>query len=648
MGTEASTPVQAMPQDFRDIKQLSPVLTNMIAQWKGDVDKRIEENRILRRANANVVGLREKGELAPDETYIGVRAIDTTIAQKQPDKIAFLAQSRRLAIHTPEDPQSVMRMDYRESEFTRVLKYDGWEADYLKWIDAADLHGWAWMRTQYDISMPGMVRNRFISTENLFFDRRVKDIQDSPIILERHPLTRVIFDALVAENPQMAPQVVASIQGQLGAQKQAYEGSADNVVLYEVFFKQDGTVYRGFYSQMNGAEWAVEPTPFYNGVARETTTLEQIPGAMEASPVTKWENEFERDYPYTCLRDRITEDETLSEVEGQAQQQYYKQDAASSLFSSFVNACKRASRVMWAPKNPNNESGGSAPKQLSMEVRDGAIWEGPMEAFHTPWPDPQVMNAMEALEKQRSLENQQIAWAVTNRQDSRKTATETMAAGQQNSQLSGVNTLMFSIALTFLFRSNWRIIQSQALQGNIRFCVISTGKNDEELLRVKCTIRAAGDVDFVQRQELIQRMQQDWDIFAATPLAQEFLRMYVQVRYPTYSERFLAVLEQAGGDKKLIQSLSLLLKEAVTDEHGQLRPEWTQHAQQLSQIQQMVQQSLNPQGTNANTSGTAQGAAKPGANATANKGIDPATGTPSMAATRANAGIVGGVSGAAQ
>jgi hypothetical protein len=157
-----------MPQDFRDIKQLSPVLTNMIAQWKGDVDKRIEENRILRRANADVVGLREKGELAPDETYIGVRAIDTTIAQKQPDKIAFLAQSRRLAIHTPEDPQSVMRMDYRESEFTRVLKYDGWEADYLKWIDAADLHGWAWMRTQYDISMPGMVRNRFISTENLF------------------------------------------------------------------------------------------------------------------------------------------------------------------------------------------------------------------------------------------------------------------------------------------------------------------------------------------------------------------------------------------------------------------------------------------------------------------------------------------------
>ena len=84
------------------------------------------------------------------------------------------------------------------------------------------------------------------------------------------------------------------------------------------------------------------------------------------------------------------------------------------------------------------------------------------------------------------------------------------------------------------------------------------------------------------------------------------------------------------------------------DKLGQLRPEWTQHAQQLSQIQQMVQQSINPQGTNANTSGTAQGAAKPGANATANKGIDPATGTPSMAATRANAGIAGGVSGAAQ
>jgi len=636
-----------VPEGVKDLRQLSQIqdlLNNTISSWKGDVDKKIEENRILRKANADVLGLREKGALKPDETYVAMRMIDTAIAQKQPEKVAYLVQGRRLAIHAPADANLLPSIAFREDEFTRVLKYEGWEEDFLKWIDAADLHGWAWMRCEFDISKPGFVRNRFVSTENLFFDRRCKNIQDSYIVMQRHPLTMVILDALVAQNPSFDAQAIDDIRRLVSAQKQGASSNVENVSLYEVMFKQDGMVWRAWYHE-KATKWVSEPTPFYNGVDEQQTTMQMAPGTLSATPVTSWAHVNETEYPFICLRDRILEDEQLSEVEGQVQKDYYKQDAACRLWSAFINGCSRASKVMAAPKNPNPDQGGQAPKQTDMIIKDGAIWDSPMDFFTTPWPNPILPQAIEGMQTQAGVENSQVAWAVQNRNDSRKTATENMLAQQKSSSMSGVSTLMLSISVTALFNANWRIIQSQAAQQMFLFCAVD-GRNNLQLIQAKCSIRAAGDVDFVQRTEMVQLMQQDWPIFSTTVLKDEFLRMYTQLRYPTYAQRFMRILDsQTAQATQLLQSLSVLLQQAVTGPDGQLLPEWAAHAKELQQIQQQVQQTLGAQnnGQQGNIAPATAGAAQGAANTTAQQGISPETGTGSMVAASANNGIAGGI-----
>ena len=106
-------------------------------------------------------------------------------------------------------------------------------------------------------------------------------------------------------------------------------------------------------------------------------------------------------------------------------------------------------------------------------------------------------------------------------------------------------------------------------------------------------------------------MQQDMPLVLNTGAAQAFMSDYLRERYPSTAERYIQAMQQPN-DVNLISSLAGMLQQAVTDESGNLRPEWQPHAQQLQQLSVQVQSrvgAMGQQGGNAApTQQPAQGA----------------------------------------
>jgi len=572
-----------------------------------DVERRAIDSRRLRRARVDVEALRSRGLLNANETYISVRVIDENIARAMPARLAYLKSANRLAIFEPQNRRETelnTNIQELENEFWRVSTYPGWEDAYIKLIDGSELLGYAWVETRYDPDKPGNFAVEAVAQDALLFDRRVTDIQDSQIIARVYALTAVNLRRLAKAN-NFDQSVVNDLLAKI--KETASSGITDvdttrgqsTVKIYHYYLKDDnGVVSHGWYAK-DAKKWLKQPSLFYVGVDKEVTTLEVVAGQLEPVPTTKWEPVAETQYPFTPLYYKVTEADDISKVTGRADDEYYQQDAACSLWSAYVNGCVTASNTMWAPAGDTYDTAAAAPKQLDFTIRHNAIWDRKMESFNSPWPDPSMPRSLEMLDTRNADANANVAYAVNNRVDSRKTATEVAAAQKENAQLSGATVLNFSICLRAVFESCWRIIQSQALQNLIVFCPLPDGTNNAALIKADYTIKPAGDVDYIERANRLQSMQQDWPMIAQTPIASLFAQDYLRLRYPDRALAYIAEInsgqaQQMQQGKQLVANLAQILQHAVTDEHGQLRPEFAGSASQLQQLAQQVQAYVAP------------------------------------------------------
>jgi len=299
-------------------------------------------------------------------------------------------------------------------------------------------------------------------------------------------------------------------------------------------------------------------------------------------------------YPIAVKRSEIKENRKHDEAEGRAVEDYHKQEAATTLMTAAVNGCTQAANTMWSPDGANLD--GVAPAQLQYKIKNNAIWKTPMKAFTSPWPDPMIFKGIEAITQQNAMENNQVAWAVNNRKDSRKTATEIEAAQQQQGMLTGTSALVFSIFLRDVLTMTWPIVQSDAKKGSIKFLIeVSDPAEKEAILSKQYEVKPAGDIDFVEKQQRITNIQQDLPMFQGTPIGQEMMKEYVRLRYPEKYDQWSKILSQ-GNDSQLIQGLGQALQAVVTDEAtGQLKPEFAAEAQSFQQLQQAVEQRLAQQ-----------------------------------------------------
>jgi hypothetical protein len=576
---------QAGQKNLLDLNTANGLFSQYISSH-GAVEATTVTNRRLRSNKADVEQMRSAGLLQENQTFIGVRLINQNINQALPPLLSYLKQSPRMATFVPGDNS------YLDQEFTRVLQYPGWEIPYIEVLDGAELNGIGYMMVKADNTKLGGVSMETIPFNEIIYDRRLKSLQDSPAILIKHVITAVSFyhwDSF--ENFDKSSDAYKAIAKRLLSEEVNVIG--DDLVIYETFVKVNGFVYRGWYYK-DSRQWLKQPLPFSNGIEESVPEINIDPMAMTSEPTYLNKPVHLTYYPIAVKRSEIKENRKHDEAEGRAVEDYHKQEAATTLMTAAVNGCTQAANTMWSPDGANLD--GVAPAQLQYKIKNNAIWKTPMKAFTSPWPDPMIFKGIEAITQQNAMENNQVAWAVNNRKDSRKTATEIEAAQQQQGMLTGTSALVFSIFLRDVLTMTWPIVQSDAKKGSIKFLIeVSDPAEKEAILSKQYEVKPAGDIDFVEKQQRITNIQQDLPMFQGTPIGQEMMKEYVRLRYPEKYDQWSKILSQ-GNDSQLIQGLGQALQAVVTDEAtGQLKPEFAAEAQSFQQLQQAVEQRLAQQ-----------------------------------------------------
>ena len=597
---EQSSDAQEQSKLF-DFNEARSHLETLRKDWKDEEDE-TKRRREVRDIEINAEQLRKDGKLDKDETLIPVRICDTNITREQPSFINYLKNSRRLmtfrSLTNPEqDPQLI------EQEFTRGMTYIEWENSHFKIKDGADTHGWCACEVVLDESKPLNVGIEYIEHENLYWPKSVKNIQDAPRIIRKYDVTISVLRKWVRKFGFNAAQVNTIADSLKDTKKEV-----ETVSVYKLFFKFDGTVYVAWFSLDHGvADWLKSPAKHYVGIANQVEEINLVPNPMTGIPtpnsVMRWQDSDLDMYPIFVLKYRESEKPTIVEAKGRVFLDEPKQEAQTAILSGFINGLTRASNVYASPASDDG-TGDSLKELKDVALVGGRILSKPMQFWHPDYPDPMVIRALQYLDVSNSQETNQINFAVNNRQDSRKTATEITAAQQDQQNINSVQLTLFSTYIRSIYSFAWLIVQSQALQNKISFLLIKqtsqevnpiTGQpqekvqwvNDIATISQKWELRSAGDTDVIQRQQKINQMKQDWPVIANTPLAARFLADLMKLEYPDVGEQYaqaIMQIDQTQMMQGMVASLNTILKGVVNQNPEILRTVPPQQAEQMKQI----------------------------------------------------------------
>jgi hypothetical protein len=270
--------------------------------------------------------------------------------------------------------------------------------------------------------------------------------------------------------------------------------------------------------------------------------------------------EYETKYPYFLYPYLVSENDTISSLKGRVFLDQDTQTAATSLLSSYLSQARRASYLLFSKdtSDPNDDF----LMQKNITFKPGALINGKIKEFKLDAPDPATLNGLQTLISSNQQETSQINFAETNRQnDSRKTATAIKAATQQSQQLSGVQVTLFSIALKNQYTYESDIIKSRVLTGVIEVYPIL-----KQLYALNYTIKPSGDTDVIEKQQMIQQMQQAWPVVQNTGAAPVFLADLLEKMFPDSAQKYLAAIQQQqaqqnSGQQQQIQHLAGIAKQ---------------------------------------------------------------------------------------
>lgn len=593
----------------------------LVDQWRLEADE-TDERRRTRDVNVSVQNLRNDGSLDEDETIIPDRVIDTNIQREQPPYINYLKNSRRLAIFNCISNPSINSQKL-ELEFTRGMTYIGWETPHFKCLDGAQTHGWDAIEVVYDESKPFHVGLEQIGHEKLLFPRSALNIQDCPRVLIQYDVTVVTLKSFVQSFGFQKDTVGTIIAAIKDGQKEP-----ETIPVFKAYTKYDGKVWVSWFTLQYGvADWLKKPAPLFLGMRHQekvmVDSIDPMTGIPTKQPQMQMVETPITQYPIYILPYRETEKPKIMDHKGRVFYDENKQEAQTAVLSAFVNGLTRASNV-YVAYGQDDGSGSSLQAVEDMQMVGGRIYNKPLQFFSPPYPDPMILRAMQYFDVANDIEMGQPNFAAQNRQDSRKTAKEISAAQEQQQLLNSVQLTLFSTHIRSIYNLVWLVVQSQALQDKIKFLLVQqqvpvinpvtqtpvidpmTGQpqmemqwvNDKQTISEIYDIRAAGDVDVIQKQEKVQQMKQDYPVIAQTPLGNVFLAELMRLEYPDTGEKWAMVLEQSGGMiqqmQQMINNLSHIIMGIAKD-----HPEAVANdAQQLGSILQQAQQMSGEQAQN--------------------------------------------------
>lgn len=582
-----------------DFSKAKTYLTRIVDDWSDEV-KQTENRRNIRDIDIDNVNLRKSGKLDEDESLIPDRVIDTNIQREIPPFINYLKNSRRLAIFTCVSNPDITDSQRLELEFTRGMTYPNWETPFYKEIDGAATHGWDAMEVVYDESKPLNVGLEQIGHDKLFFPKSCLDIQDASRIIRAYDVTINQLKSFVEKFGFSRDQVGKIIAARAGKQDEP-----ETVRIFKKFCKFEGAVWVGWFSLQYGCDnWLKAPIKLDLGIKVKRTISTQVPttvlgptGMPQTVMTTQsqdvWQSEDIKQYPVFVLPYRETEKPLVIDHKGRVFLDQYKQEAMTSILSSFVTGLYRATQV-YAARSNDDGTGSSLAEENNIVLTGNRILNKPVAFFHSDYPDPMVLKALQYFDVANAAETNQVSFAANNRQDSRKTAAEVESANQQQSLLNSVQLTLFSTHIRSIYSLVWMIVQSQALQSVIKFLLIKIAQpqlnpltkdpilgqngqpvmqevwvNDEVIIQQIYDVRAAGDVDVIQRTEKIQQMKQDWPVISNTILKDVFLAELIRLQYPDSGDKWAKVLETQGNQfeqmKGLLGAMGKMMAGAITD-----------------------------------------------------------------------------------
>lgn len=578
--------------DLFDYTKMRGRIESIIRDWNDELTK-TSYRRNQREIDVDIDKLHTSGKLRPDETFIAIRVIDSTIKKEQPAYMQYLLQSRRLAIFYPvgEVSYDYSKVSNIEEQFTKGMSYSEWFIPYFKCLDGSQTHGWDFVAVELDETKPLNVGITHIGHENLLFDRKLKgSIQNAPVVLWKFELTSLMLKNFVTKFGFEAEEANKLLEKLTQANK---EGELTEC--YRVYFKSDDIVYVAWYSKDCG-EWLKKPAKLFLGRYRQEMIQQMVQPPPSVDPLTgmqmmsppiptlvpRWVEEDEKIYPFKPLIYALSEEPSIINAKGRCFLDGPKQEAQISLWSSFVNGSNRAANVYGSPATPSPDRTG-LPKRIETKLEHGCLYDTPLNFWSTPFPDPGIIKAAQALDTQHQSETGQVAFSVINRKDTRKTAEEISTAKEQSTLLSSVQVSLFSAFLREVYTHAWSIVQSQVLTGRItNFMKNPQGQVDMESVAKTYDLRPAGDVDVIERQEKLQMRLSMWPVIANTPIATTFLMDILKEAFPNDYERYqqetMATMQQM---QQQIMVLSNLVKQMAVDDKGQVKPEFAEVAPAL-------------------------------------------------------------------
>lgn len=527
--------------------------------------KRNVDSRRLRYTEIDIEKERAAGKIGADEVFVPQHIIDTNIRREQASYVQYLTQSNRACILQNINDIS-MDCTVLEKDLTNRLRYNDWQIPMFATVDGFQQNGYSVLELCLDEIKPGNICFEEVQLGDFGVSVDTKDVQQEELVSRNRYFSKTeLLEMSEPDSPWKfnRKQVMTVINSEPSSTEDVSTSSTERSLyrIQKVMFRVKGIVHVAWCCQDKCSDWIREPRPLFIGkkkavqVPIAVNPLIMPPGAprQQAMAVT-YEDEFEVEYPYVIFPYLISENNTIDKLKGRVYLDQDTQTAVTSMMSSVCSAMRRASMMLFSreTEDPNGDVG----MQKNVQFKNGAILDAKLKQFQLNYPDPSMLGAIQALVTANQSETSKVNFAANNRKDSRKTAAEINASTQEAASLSTVQVVLFSTALKKLYTSAFRVIKSRVAAG-----LIVVSEELKALYALDYSVRPSGDVDVIERQQMINAMMQAWPVMQNTPAAMAFLSDLLSKLFPDSAPKYIKIFtdaEQAKASQQAQQQQAMM------------------------------------------------------------------------------------------
>lgn len=570
-----------------DYKVLETKLKDLKSSME-EIQVRQRASRKLRYAEIDLEAERKAGRILPDELYIPRHLIDNNIKREQAAYVQYITQSPRAVICEDVIDPSV-DLAILERDLTKKIRFENWQLSEFANTDCFQANGYGIQELVEDDSTTGNLSYEAVEFADFGFVADCRDIQQLEMTGRWHFFTKTRLEGLKPDpkNPKPdsdwnAEEIDSVLKSEptnnISIEEYELKDKSLHAVM-KVMFRVDGIVQVAWSCPDVCKDWLRKPRPLFIGRRRLTepqvdpndqSSMQLAQSFMQvkqqdmgksddATLLAMWaigviqrgqqppsEKVYETEYPYFLFPYLISENNTITNLKGRVFLDQDIQEAVSSLTSSTCTQARRASGLYGSKdvSDPNDD----VLAQKNFTLRSSCIINSKVAFTQLQAPDPGMFSSIQMLETSNQNETSNVNFAVQNRQDSRKTAKEMKLAEQQTQQLTTVQVVLFSIALRKKYSTMAAIIQSRVLAG-----LIKVNPQVLPLYARKFTVKPSGDVDVIEKQNMIQTMMTAWPVVQNTAAGPIFLADLLEKMFPDNAAKYVQAMQQAAQQQQQAQ-----------------------------------------------------------------------------------------------